>query len=80
MKCVFSLSDVAEEGAGLIFVGYPEAILQMPVSVLWSILFFFMLFILGLGSQFAGIEAINTSIVDRWPRFRKSYWKVRPTT
>ncbi|XP_026321854.1 sodium- and chloride-dependent glycine transporter 1-like isoform X2 [Hyposmocoma kahamanoa] len=75
-----SVSDVAEEGAGLIFVAYPEAILQMPIPVLWSILFFFMLFILGLGSQFAGIEAINTAIVDRWPHFRKSYWKVTAFT
>ncbi|KAI5646570.1 sodium:neurotransmitter symporter family domain-containing protein [Phthorimaea operculella] len=75
-----SVNDVAGEGPGLAFVTYPEALLQMPVPQLWSILFFLMLFILGLGSQFAGIEAINTAIVDRWPHLRKNYWKVTAFT
>ncbi|XP_049870093.1 sodium- and chloride-dependent glycine transporter 1-like isoform X1 [Pectinophora gossypiella] len=75
-----SVDDVAEEGPGLAFVTYPEALLQMPVPQLWSILFFLMLFILGLGSQFAGIEAVNTAIVDRWPHLRKCYWRVTAFT
>ncbi|KAJ2952014.1 hypothetical protein O0L34_g4274 [Tuta absoluta] len=75
-----SVSDVAGEGPGLAFVTYPEALLQMPIPQLWSILFFVMLFILGLGSQFAGIEAINTAIVDRWPHLRKNYWRVTAFT
>ncbi|CAH0605739.1 unnamed protein product [Chrysodeixis includens] len=75
-----SVNDVAAEGPGLAFVAYPEALLQMPVARMWSILFFFMLFILGLGSQFGGIEAINTAIVDQWPHLRKTYWKVTAST
>ncbi|KOB66695.1 Transporter, partial [Operophtera brumata] len=75
-----SVDDVAEQGPGLAFVAYPEALLQMPVPQMWSILFFLMLFILGLGSQFAGIEAINTAIVDRWPHLRKNYWRVTAFT
>ncbi|CAK1599056.1 unnamed protein product [Parnassius mnemosyne] len=75
-----SVDDVAEQGPGLAFVAYPEALLQMPIPQFWSILFFLMLFILGLGSQFAGIEAINTAIVDQWPQLRKRYWMVTAFT
>lgn len=71
-----SVSEVAQDGPGLAFVAYPEAILQMPVPQLWAILFFFMLFILGLGSQFAGIEAVNTAIIDHYPKLRAQKWKV----
>ncbi|XP_072939826.1 sodium- and chloride-dependent glycine transporter 1-like isoform X1 [Epargyreus clarus] len=80
MKMGVSVDDVAEQGPGLAFVAYPEALLQMPIPQMWSIMFFFMLFILGLGCQFAGIEAINTAIVDQWPQFRKRYWMVTAFT
>ncbi|CAK1546241.1 unnamed protein product [Leptosia nina] len=79
-KMGVSIDVVAQQGPGLAFVVYPEALLQMPIPQLWCILFFFMLFILGLGSQFAGIEAINTAIVDRWPVLRKRYWMVTAFT
>ncbi|XP_045494070.1 sodium- and chloride-dependent glycine transporter 1-like [Colias croceus] len=75
-----SVDDVADQGPGLAFVAYPEALLQMPIPQLWCILFFFMLFVLGLGCQFAGIEAINTAIVDQWPFLRKRYWMVTAFT
>ncbi|XP_053603370.1 sodium- and chloride-dependent glycine transporter 1-like [Plodia interpunctella] len=75
-----SVDDVAEQGPGLAFVAYPEALLQMPIPQFWCIMFFLMLFILGLGSQFAGIEAINTAIVDQWPNLRKNYWRVTAFT
>lgn len=65
------VEEVATDGPGLAFVAYPEAILRLPFPTIWAIIFFFMLFILGLGSQFAGVEAINTAIIDKWPKLRK---------
>lgn len=70
------LSEVASDGPGLAFIAYPEAILLLPISPLWSVIFFLMLFVLGLGSQFAGVEAISTTILDKWPFLRQHHWKV----
>ncbi|XP_076229236.1 sodium- and chloride-dependent neutral and basic amino acid transporter B(0+) isoform X3 [Nomia melanderi] len=65
------IDKVLQSGAGLAFVAYPEAVVRMPLPNLWAVLFFFMLFILGIGSQFAGVQAINTTILDLRPDLRK---------
>lgn len=65
------IADVARDGPGLAFVAYPEAILRLPGSTVWSLMFFFMLFVLGLGTQFAGVEAISCCILDKWGHLRK---------
>ncbi|KAJ8258269.1 hypothetical protein COCON_G00172810 [Conger conger] len=66
------VSEVAQDGFGLAFIAYPEALSQLPVSPLWSVLFFFMLLTLGLDSQFASIEVITTSLQDIFPAVFKS--------
>jgi len=62
------VKDVAKSGPGLAFIVYPEAVAQMPLAPLWSALFFFMLILLGLDSEFVGIEGVVTGVVDLFPQ------------
>ncbi|KAG7261523.1 hypothetical protein CRUP_003362, partial [Coryphaenoides rupestris] len=46
------------EGTGLAFIVFTEAITKMPFAPLWAVLFFIMLFCLGLSSMFGNIEGV----------------------
>ncbi|KAI7798633.1 sodium-dependent neutral amino acid transporter B(0)AT1-like isoform X2 [Triplophysa rosa] len=62
------------EGTGLAFIVFTEAITKMPVSPLWSVLFFIMLFCLGLSTMFGSVEGVVVPLQDlnifpkRWPK------------
>lgn len=56
--------DTAVEGPGLAFIVYSEAIKNMPLSQLWSVLYFIMLLMLGMGSMLGNITAITTPLRD----------------
>ncbi|XP_076046810.1 sodium-dependent neutral amino acid transporter B(0)AT3 [Oratosquilla oratoria] len=60
-------------GTGLAFIVFTEAINQFPWAPLWSVLFFLMLFTLGIDSEFGTLEGVITSIVDLkvFPNIRK---------
>ncbi|XP_053323298.1 sodium- and chloride-dependent transporter XTRP3A-like isoform X2 [Spea bombifrons] len=63
--------STAVQGAGLAFIVYTEAIKNMEISQLWSILYFFMLLMLGLGSMLGNTAAILTPLTDS--RFISKY-------
>ena len=54
----------AAEGPGLAFIMYSEAIKNMPLSQLWSVLYFIMLLLLGVGSMLGNVTAIITPLRD----------------
>ncbi|XP_030780857.1 sodium-dependent noradrenaline transporter isoform X3 [Rhinopithecus roxellana] len=59
-----NIEDVATEGAGLVFILYPEAISTLSGSTFWAVVFFIMLLALGLDSSMGGMEAIITGLAD----------------
>uniref|UniRef100_A0A131YLU6 Sodium-dependent nutrient amino acid transporter 1 n=1 Tax=Rhipicephalus appendiculatus TaxID=34631 RepID=A0A131YLU6_RHIAP len=71
------LQDISQvvKGAsdlGLAFVTYPEALSRISfVPQLWSVLFFFMLFLLGLGSGVSNIQLMVAVLEEQYPRLQK---------
>ncbi|KAM6959162.1 sodium-dependent neutral amino acid transporter B(0)AT1-like [Aplochiton taeniatus] len=69
-KLNFSTCDIHHllsegvEGTGLAFIVFTEAITKMPVSPLWSVLFFIMLFCLGISTMFGSIEGVVVPLQD----------------
>ncbi|XP_048257297.1 sodium- and chloride-dependent glycine transporter 2-like [Haliotis rufescens] len=62
------ISEVVSSGSGLGFIIYPEAIAQLPVSQLWAVLFFLMLFVMGIDSLFGMTETNIAGIIDACPK------------
>lgn len=65
-----SVKEVVAAGPGLAFIAYPKVVALMPIAPLWSVFFFFMIILLGLDSQFVGVEGLITAFVDTFPVLR----------
>jgi len=56
--------DKAAAGTGLAFVVFTQAIVELPISPFWSIIFFLMLLALGIGSQIGTMEGVVNTIFE----------------
>lgn len=71
---IFGVLLQGVEGTGLAFIVFTEAIIKMPVSPIWAVLFFVMLFCLGLSTMFGNIEGVVVPLQDlnilpkSWPK------------
>ncbi|XP_067004418.2 sodium-dependent nutrient amino acid transporter 1 isoform X2 [Anabrus simplex] len=71
--------NVVTVGTGLAFISYPSAIAKFNVArQVFSVLFFIMLYALGVGSAVALVGLVITAIRDQWPHL--PYWPVALAT
>ncbi|XP_076756123.1 sodium-dependent nutrient amino acid transporter 1 [Xylocopa sonorina] len=68
------VSNVVRGGTGLAFVSYPDAIAKFTVlPQLFSVLFFLMLYVLGIGSAIAIAGSLIAIISDQFPNWKHIY-------
>jgi len=65
------LENLVAGGQGLAFIAYPDALSQLPVPQLFTVMFFFMLFLLGIDSEFALLETVLTCVYDSIPSLKR---------
>ena len=58
------ITELATQGPELVFVAYPQALSEMMPPALWSTMFFFCLFVLGIDSVFSSVECCNNALED----------------
>jgi solute carrier family 6 amino acid transporter-like protein 5/7/9/14 len=64
------IANATSSGPGLAFIAYPEGLAGMPIAPLWALLFFFMLWTLGIDSQMVMMETVISGLYDEFKVFR----------
>jgi len=65
------IDQVASQGPGLAFFVYPVGLSLLPAPKVWSFLFFATLVLVGIDTQFSGIEALVSTIIDTFPNLTR---------
>lgn len=69
------IEDVVNSGLGLSFIAYPELLSTLTYPAFFSVVFFLMIFNLGLDSCFGGIEAVCTALADEFEIVKRNRTK-----
>ena len=70
--CIFLFTDV-----GFIFVVFPAAVDHFDLPLIWSIIFFIMILLMGLSTTITVVETVVTAIQDEFNLLRtKSLWRI----
>ena len=64
-KNCMTVDQVVKSGPGLAFIAYPEALGLLPGSQAFSALFFVMMILLGIDSQFAHVDVPVAAVIVR---------------
>ncbi|XP_045163172.2 sodium-dependent proline transporter-like [Mercenaria mercenaria] len=62
------IEDIFDQGPGILFISYIQGVSQLPGSAVWALLFFMMVFTLGLDSVFLMVWTVYRALVDVMPR------------
>ncbi|MFC1775046.1 sodium-dependent transporter [Nanoarchaeota archaeon] len=65
------VSELAASGPALAFIVFPKALSLVPLAPVFAVIFFLTLFLLALSSEISMVEAIQTVITDRFPKWKK---------
>ncbi len=66
------IENVLEDNADLAYIIFPYAVTTLRFSSFWSIIFFIMLFSVGLDTMMGSVETTVTAIVDTFPKLYNS--------
>ncbi|MFC1485016.1 sodium-dependent transporter [bacterium] len=65
------IAELSASGPSLAFIIFPKALSMLPLAPIFSLFFFIMLLTLGIDSAFSLVEAVSTTIFDKYPHLRK---------
>ncbi|MCT4565710.1 MAG: sodium-dependent transporter [Maledivibacter sp.] len=72
IPAVFAFNLELKAGPGLVFLTLPKVFTKMPMGSIFSILFFFLLFIAAITSSISMLEVSVSFLSERLPHFKRS--------
>jgi len=67
------VEDMIDHGPGVLFISYIQGITQLPSAPIWCLLFFLMVYTLGLDSLFIQVWITVSCLQDSFPKIASKY-------